>query len=414
MSDIADTKPPIQLAASFAGGSFSLNAGRPGFVAHEHSQVPPHDQPFEVALPSLLQAMPVVIEFDRQALCTVCKGRGGLAQDMIDCPKCASESEDGTHTSVSSKKYTEFVTTTKKTCPMCKGFGEVPSPGKQCPACNGKRVVNQRARLEMTLPAGAPEGHRHTFPKEGNAAPLRTPGDLVLVFKTNPHTGPGGLEFTRDANDHSALRATVGITLEQALLGVNLTLQTLNGTEFTLNETDVIMVGEERVVPGAGLPVFDPNELEGKKVPRYKKFDLSASPPEPDNSTAGGYDGRGARGPFKAHEDGWEDPYELVTAVGPLIVTYEITFPELDVDISTGSMRSVFQGFDNLYSSADDSPGGDDDELREDEQEDEEDLGNLGEGEENGTEEAAGNEGSAIHTKPKGPFKAERFTAGEL
>ena len=125
---------------------------------------------------------------------------------MIDCPMCAEQEEDGTLTSASSKQYTEFVTTTKKTCPMCKGFGEVAAPGKQCPACNGKRVVNQRARLEMTLPAGAPEGHRHTFAKEGNAAPLRTPGDLVLVFKTSPHTGPGGLEFTRDPSDHSALR----------------------------------------------------------------------------------------------------------------------------------------------------------------------------------------------------------------
>ena len=49
-------------------------------IAIPHSQVPPHDQPFEVALPSLMEAIPVVIEFDRQALCTVCKGRGGLAQ----------------------------------------------------------------------------------------------------------------------------------------------------------------------------------------------------------------------------------------------------------------------------------------------------------------------------------------------
>ena len=152
----------------------------------------------------------------------------------------------------------------------------------------------------MTLPAGAPEGHRHSFPKEGNAAPLRTPGDLILVFKTSPHTGPGGLEFTRDSTDHSALRTTVGITLEQALLGVNLTLQTMNGTEFTLNETDVIMVGEERVVPGAGLPVFDANELKGKQVPRYQKYDLYATKPEPDNSTDGSNGGqKGARGPVK-------------------------------------------------------------------------------------------------------------------
>ena len=44
IGDIADTKPPIQMATSFAGGSFTLNVGRPGFVTHEHSQVGNRDQ----------------------------------------------------------------------------------------------------------------------------------------------------------------------------------------------------------------------------------------------------------------------------------------------------------------------------------------------------------------------------------
>ena len=232
-----------------------------------------------------MQPMPVVIEFERQALCSLCHGRGGTEENMIECPMCAGEEEKGTVTTTSPSELSEFASKTKKTCPMCKGFGEVAAPGKQCPLCNGKRVVQQRARLEMTLPAGAPEGHRHMFPKEGNAAPLRTPGDLILVFKTTPYVGPGGREFTRDGVDHSALRTTVGITLEQALLGVNVTIQTMNGTDVTLNETDVITVGEERVVPGAGLPLFDENEPKGKQVPRYKRLDLDAAPPAPVNAS---------------------------------------------------------------------------------------------------------------------------------
>ena len=59
------------------------------------------------------------------------------------------QGEDGTLTTASSKQYTEFVTTTKKTCPMCKGFGEVAAPGKQCPNCNGKRVLSQASCTEV-------------------------------------------------------------------------------------------------------------------------------------------------------------------------------------------------------------------------------------------------------------------------
>ena len=73
-------------------------------------------------------------------------------------------------------------------------------------------------------------------------------------------------------------------------------------------------------------------------------------------------------------------------------------------------MRSVFQGFDDLYSTeaTDGAEAGGDDE------DDEEDLdaeGESGDGEGEGGKEGGG---GGIHTKPRGPFKAERFTAGEL
>ena len=91
---------------------------------------------------------------------------------------------------------------------------------------------------------------------------------------------------------------------------MNLTLFTLNGTEFVVNETRIITVGTKKVIQGAGLPLHDPDDIHGQRYPR----------PPPDRDEKDDEDPEAA--PY--------DPDELFVEHGPLIINYDIDFPSFD------------------------------------------------------------------------------------
>lgn len=136
--------------------------------------------------------------------------------------------------------------TSKKTCPHCKGTGEVRfaqrtplgqivnvKPCDQCggeghiienpcPTCKGKGKERKRKKVKVRIPAGVDNGSIIPLRGEGEPGTKGGPyGDLYVVLRVMPHK-----IFERDGYD---ILCEIPITFVQAVLGEELEVPTLEG-----------------------------------------------------------------------------------------------------------------------------------------------------------------------------------------
>jgi DnaJ-class molecular chaperone len=113
-----------------------------------------------------------------------------------------------------------------ETCDQCEGLGylnEVASMClKKCSVCNGNGRKRVARRLTITIPAGVDDGMRLRVEGEGDAGQGDgSPGDLYIYLFTERDS-----EFSRDGLD---ILATFKISRQQAVLGGDVVIQTLDG-----------------------------------------------------------------------------------------------------------------------------------------------------------------------------------------
>ena len=118
---------------------------------------------------------------------------------------------------------------------------EASTTHKQTVTVNGKNI-------RITIPAGIENGQTIKIAGHGgqgvNGGP---PGDLLITFLINPDT-----RFKRDGND---LYATVKLDLFTAVLGGEITVDTLNG-KVKLKIKPETQNGTKVKLKGKGFPVY--------------------------------------------------------------------------------------------------------------------------------------------------------------
>jgi DnaJ-class molecular chaperone len=88
-------------------------------------------------------------------------------------------------------------------------------------------------------------------------------GEVIFKLETLPHP-----VFERAGND---LKATVKITLKQALLGFERTLSHLDGREIIINrEGKITKPGEIEKIMGEGMPVYEQSSEKGDLIVTYQ------------------------------------------------------------------------------------------------------------------------------------------------
>lgn len=130
-------------------------------------------------------------------------------------------------------------------CRRCRGHGEyLPSP---CATCDGAGRVIENKTYTVDIPAGVGDGSRLRLTGKG-AVGMRggAPGDLYVLLRVKPHD-----RFERNGDD---LIGELPITITQAALGAEISLETLDGVE------DVVVPRSTQ--PGRVI------RLKGKGVPR--------------------------------------------------------------------------------------------------------------------------------------------------
>jgi DnaJ-class molecular chaperone len=136
----------------------------------------------------------------------------------------------------------------EEVCATCGGTGEV--AGAVCHVCQGQGLVLRPRRLEVKIPAGARDGTRVRRANEGSAGARGGPrGDLYVVVRVRPHS-----RFERKGDD---LVTDVPVPLDDAVLGGEALVQTLDGKRIAITIPPLTQNGRTIRLAGLGMPKLD-------------------------------------------------------------------------------------------------------------------------------------------------------------
>jgi molecular chaperone DnaJ len=175
------------------------------------------------------------ISLNREEKCNHCHGSGaepGFGKKT--CPTCKGSGQ------VITAVNTIFgAISSQQECQTCHGTGKVPE--KNCTVCNGKGLLKDRASIKIKIPAGIYDGAAIRLSGKGEAiAGGGENGDLFVQIKVKAHK-----KFTREDNlilseeKISMVDAALGAEIEVETIDGNITMRipagTQSGTNFKLS-----------------------------------------------------------------------------------------------------------------------------------------------------------------------------------
>jgi len=189
-----------------------------------------------VTLNEALTGTQSTLRVTRPSTCTQCKGSGAKpGTSLKTCPDCRGQGQ---------VRVTRGFFTLAQTCPRCQGEGQIVE--NPCPECRGQGRVRSTENITVRVPPGVEEGTTLRVPGGGEAGPRgAAPGDLYVVLhvKADPR-------FERDGEDLvTARHASVPL----AALGGEMEVPTLE-KPVRINIPAGTQSGTVFRVRGAGMP----------------------------------------------------------------------------------------------------------------------------------------------------------------
>src|SRR3954451_16564848 len=188
-----------------------------------------------------IEGVTVSLRLSSDAPCPDCSGTGARAGTMPRvCPDC-----EGVGMRAAS---VGGAFTMNETCPTCRGRGLVVDD--PCPTCHGSGRGMSNRTISARIPAGVKDGQRIRLRGKGAAGERGGPaGDLYVTVKVAPHP-----LFGRKGDN---LTLTVPISFDEAALGADLKVPTLDGAPVTLKIPPGTPNGRSFRVRGRGVPHRD-------------------------------------------------------------------------------------------------------------------------------------------------------------
>jgi molecular chaperone DnaJ len=185
------------------------------------------------------------IKYHRNNKCEVCGGNGTTKDSKVErCKHCG-----GTGKLYSNNGFFQQITT----CHYCGGSGKVTT--NPCPKCGGNGVCDTVQEVEIDIPKGAFQGMQLTVHGFGHA-PSKMKGqfgNLVIdLFDKNENE-----KFTRDGNN---LETYIDVPVVDALLGCEVTVETINGKKLKAKIPSGTSDGYIMRFGGYGMPKYGSNE----------------------------------------------------------------------------------------------------------------------------------------------------------
>ena len=174
------------------------------------------------------------IHFRHAESCDACGGSGGTGRKT--CPTCKGMGQVR-----SGNGFFQI----QQACPKCSGKGSIIE--KPCTSCRGSGLVEKNKAMSLTIPAGTDDGKRIVIPRQGDAGANGAPaGDLLVMVHVEQHQF-----FERDGQD---LYCAVPISMAQAALGAEITIKSLDDKNVSLKVPAGTSNGKLLRIKGEGVP----------------------------------------------------------------------------------------------------------------------------------------------------------------
>jgi len=178
-------------------------------------------------------------EIDTAVLCGTCSG--SCCQPGTQPERCDVCGGSG-HVRTQVRSLLGNLVTTQP-CGSCQGYGErILSP---CITCAGQGRVRETRPLRVPIPAGVSTGEVYRVPEAGEVGRGGGPrGDLHLRIEVETHP-----VFSREGDD---LMATLDVSMTDAILGANATIDALDGAA-EIEIKPGVQSGDEISLDGRGV-----------------------------------------------------------------------------------------------------------------------------------------------------------------
>jgi len=188
------------------------------------------------------------VRFQRSESCGPCQGSGSRPGSRGEtCRRCNGHGQ---------VVQSAGILRVQTTCPTCQGSGNVILD--PCDECRGQGYVARGVELEVSIPAGVDDGMRVRLTGEGERSrDGGPPGDCYCFISVQPHS-----LFRRE---ESHLFVEVPISYTQAVLGAEIEIPTLDGTD-RLTIPDGTQSGDLFKLPSRGVPDPRRNGLPGDLI----------------------------------------------------------------------------------------------------------------------------------------------------
>jgi len=175
------------------------------------------------------------------ASCDICQGTGAKPGTELDtCKTCNGSGRiHETRRSI----LGEF--SSQRVCETCEGSGKVPK--EKCAECKGHGVRRREVEIHITIPTGIDDGEMIRLTGQGEAMKAGVAGDLYVKLHVLPHQ-----TFHREGAN---LVMTLPVKLTDALLGTEVSIETLEGKTLEVKIPAMKKAEELLRVRGKGVPV---------------------------------------------------------------------------------------------------------------------------------------------------------------
>ncbi len=180
------------------------------------------------------------IEYRAAVVCDTCEGEGtAQGASRISCDACGGT---GQTRQIRNSIFGQMVTA--QPCGRCRATGQVVDD--PCEQCRGEGRRTKFVSHTIKVPAGVPNDSILRVGGKGHAGEWgAAPGDLYVHLSVEQHE-----RFVRDGDN---LLGEVTISMYQAALGAQLSVETLDGTQ-TVDVAAGTQPGEVHTMRGLGVP----------------------------------------------------------------------------------------------------------------------------------------------------------------
>ncbi|CAO3614665.1 unnamed protein product [Cunninghamella echinulata] len=241
---------PFDIFSHFFGG------GGGGHHGHQEKRGPDLKIDLEVTLEDLYNGATLELDISKQVICDHCHGNGARkSEDIVTCSVCQGQGVRIQRVQIAPGMVQQF----QQTCDQCHGVGKVIK--HKCPVCQGNKVKRGNEQYTVVIEKGMNDDQTLVLEQEGDEYPDAIPGDVIFSISTVPN-----ILYERQGNN---LYTKQHITLVEALVGFEKTLNKLDGSTLSLKRSGITQYGFVQKLEGHGMPIYDTNEEYGDLFVEY-------------------------------------------------------------------------------------------------------------------------------------------------